>query len=96
VPEPATRSLSLQVLDPHVSQNIRTAVAEAIGDAVPFLVITVLWIVVMLVVYGLFLVTKPGDSSYDAWVHASVFLVPGVGFLGHVLQQALKGGRERV
>ena len=75
-------------------QTIRAAVAEAIGDAVPFLVITVLWIVVMLVVYGLFLVTKPTNVDYDAWVHASVFVVPGVGFLGHVLQQAIKGGRS--
>jgi hypothetical protein len=70
---------------------LRTSVTEAVRNAVPFLVVTVLWIVVMLVVYGVFLVTKPAGISYDSWVHASVFAVPGVGFLGHVLQQAIAG-----
>jgi hypothetical protein len=64
------------------------------GVAVPFLVITVVWVVVMLVLYGLFLLTKPADITYDPWVHASVFAVPMVGFLGHVLQQALAGGHR--
>ncbi len=76
----------------HVSQSTKAAVVDAVRDAVPFLVITALWIVIMLTVYGLFLVTKPPNVDYDAWVHASVFAVPGIGFLGHVLQQALKGG----
>jgi hypothetical protein len=70
---------------------LRTSVTDAVRNAVPFLVITVLWIVVMLVIYGVFLVTKPAGISYDSWVHASVFAVPGVGFLGHVLQQAIAG-----
>lgn len=70
---------------------LRTSVTDAVRNAVPFLVITVLWIVVMLVVYGAFLVTKPAGITYDSWVHASVFAVPGVGFLGHVLQQAIAG-----
>jgi len=73
---------------------LRTSVTDAVRNAVPFLVITVLWIVVMLVVYGAFLTTKPAAITYDPWVHASVFAVPGVGFLGHVLQQAI-AGRER-
>jgi hypothetical protein len=38
-------------------------------------------------------VTKPPDITYDAWVHASVFAVPTIGFLGHVLQQVLTAGR---
>jgi hypothetical protein len=70
---------------------LRTSVTDAVRNAVPFLVITVLWIGVMLAVYGVFLVTKPAGISYDSWVHASVFAVPGVGFLGHVLQQAIAG-----
>lgn len=55
----------------------------------PFLVITALWIVVMLVLYGLFLVTKPTDMAYGPLVHTSVFVPPLVGFFGHVLKQAL-------
>lgn len=74
-------------------QSLKAAVVESVRDAVPFLVITALWIVIMLLVYGLFLVTKPGNVDYSASVHASVFGVPAIGFLGHVLQQALKGAR---
>jgi hypothetical protein len=72
-----------------MSDTLRKAVREPVRDAVPFLVITVLWVVVMLVLYGLFLATKPGDITYDAWVHATVFAVPAIGFLGQILQQAL-------
>ena len=46
----------------------------------------------MAVLYGLFLATKPAGISYDAWVHGTVFVPPLVGFLGHTLRQALKGG----
>ncbi|MHC3378891.1 hypothetical protein [Haloarcula sp. H-GB5] len=74
---------------PSMSATLREAVAEPVRDAVPFLIITVLWVVVMVVLYGLFLVTKPSDITYDAWVHATVFVVPAIGFLGQVLQQAL-------
>jgi len=74
--------------------SLRTSVADAVRNAVPFLVITGLWTVVMLAVYGVFLVTKPAGITYDSWVHASVFAVPSIGFLGHVLQQAV-AGRER-
>lgn len=76
-----------------MAQSLQATVVEVVRDAVPFLVITVVWIVIMLVIYGMFLVTKPPNISYDAWVYASVFAVPGVGFLGHILHQALKGGR---
>jgi len=76
-----------------MSDSLQGSVAGAVRDAVPFLVITAIWVVVGLVVYGLFLVTKPSNVTYDAWVHGSVFLVPAVGFLGHVLQQALEGSR---
>jgi len=72
-----------------MSTTLQTAVVEPVRNAVPFLVITALWVVVMLVLYGLFLVTKPGDISYDAWVHATVFAIPAIGFLGQILQQAL-------
>ncbi|RKS81654.1 hypothetical protein BDK61_0948 [Haloarcula quadrata] len=74
-----------------MSDILRDAVVNPVRDAVPFLVITVLWVLVMLVLYGLFLVTKPGNIIYDAWVHATVFVVPAIGFLGQVLQQALSG-----
>ena len=74
-----------------MSDMLREVVTDPVRDAVPFLVITVLWVLVMLVLYGLFLVTKPSDITYDAWVHATVFVVPAIGFLGQVLQQALSG-----
>lgn len=68
--------------------RLQTDVTTAVEDIIPFLVITILWIVVMLVIYGLFLVTKP-DIQYDAWVHASIFLPGMIGYLGHTLRQAL-------
>jgi uncharacterized protein (DUF983 family) len=68
--------------------GLRDEGVTAARDAVPFLVITAIWLVVMLVLYGLFLVTKP-DIDYDAWVHFSVFLPGLVGYAGHVLRQAL-------
>jgi len=77
-----------------MAQSLRTSVTDAVRNAVPFLVITGLWVVVMLAIYGVFLATKPADITYSPWVHASVFAVPGVGFLGHALQQALVGGRN--
>ena len=77
-----------------MAPSLRTSVTDAVRNAVPFLVITVVWVVAMLAIYGIFLVSKPSGVTYESWVHASVFAVPGVGFLGHVLQQALVGGRE--
>ncbi|MEF8852018.1 MAG: hypothetical protein V5A44_01570 [Haloarculaceae archaeon] len=73
---------------------LRADVTETVREGVPFLVIVVLWTVVSLVLYGLFLATKPASIDYDAWVHVSVFAVPMVGFLGHVLRQTLKVVRE--
>jgi uncharacterized protein (DUF983 family) len=61
---------------------------DAARDAIPFLVITVVWLVLSLVVYGLFLVTKP-NVDYAGWVHASVFLPTMIALVGHVLRQAL-------
>jgi len=62
--------------------------AVALRDAVPFLVITVVWVVVSLALYGIFLVTKPG-IDYAPWVHASIFLPGLIGYLGHTFRQAL-------
>ena len=83
--------MSLQPGHANISGTSREVVTEPVRDAVPLLVITALWLVVTLVLYGLFLVTKPGDITYDAWVHAMVFVVPVIGFLGQTLQQALSG-----
>ncbi|WP_338742014.1 hypothetical protein [Haloplanus salilacus] len=74
-----------------MARSLRVSVADAVRNAVPFLVITVFWIAVMVAVYGLFLATKPTGITYDPWVHAFVFAVPGVGYLGQILQQALVG-----
>jgi hypothetical protein len=73
-----------------MTRPLREEVTATVRETVPFLVIVVLWTVVTLALYGLFILTKPGNVDYDAWVHASVFAVPMVGFLGHVLRQALK------
>ena len=73
-----------------MARSLSATVVGSLRDAVPFLVIVALWVVVMLVLYGLFLATKP-PVSYDAWVHGTVFVPPLVGFLGHTLRQALKG-----
>lgn len=68
--------------------GLRAEAATAARDAVPFLVITGIWLVVTLVLYGLFLATKP-SIDYAGWVHASVFLPGLIGYLGHTLRQAL-------
>lgn len=69
----------------------RAAAAGAVRDAVPFVTITVLWSVIMLVFYAGFLLTRPPGIDYQPWVFASVFVVPGIGFVGHVLKQAIHG-----
>lgn len=68
--------------------DITAEVTTAVRDAVPFLAIMVVWSVVMLALYGVFLLTKP-DTTYPTWAYASVF-VPGlIGYLGHTLKAAL-------
>lgn len=73
-----------------MSRDLSSAAGSAVGDTVPFLVITLVWIVIMLVLYGLFLVAKPAGAEYGPAVHASVFVPPLVGFLGHTLREALR------
>ena len=70
--------------------DTKTAVRDAVVGTAPFLAITVIWLLVMTVLYALFLVTKPADITYDAWVHALVFVPPLVGFAGHTLRLALR------
>lgn len=72
-----------------MARNLPASVVDAVREGVPFLAVTLLWVLVMLLLYGLFLLTKPSDISYDAWVHGSVFVPPLIGFLGHTLYQAL-------
>ena len=74
-----------------MTRSARTSAARAARDAVPFLVITAIWIVVMLAVYGLFLASKPGDVAYGPSIHASVFVPPLVGFLGHTVHEIRQG-----
>lgn len=68
--------------------DVRIEAVTAARDAVPFLVILVVWLAVMLAMYGVFLATKPA-IDYAAWIHASIFLPGLVGYLGHTLRQAL-------
>lgn len=74
-----------------MAESPSEAVSRTVREAIPFVVITVFWSVIMLLLYGGFLVTKPSQISYDPWVHATVFLIPGIGFIGHVLREALSG-----
>jgi len=69
---------------------LQSSVGTAIRDTVPFLAITVIWIVIMSAVYGLFLLAKPAGANYGAAVHASAFVPPFVGFLGHVVREVLR------
>ncbi len=73
-----------------MSRELSSAVSSTLRDTVPFLVITIVWIVIMLVLYGLFLFTIPSEASYGPAIHASAFVPPLVGFLGHTLREALK------
>jgi hypothetical protein len=82
MPRPAERR--------NMADSLRAEVAEAVRDAVPFLVIVVVWVAIMLALYGVFLVTKPSGVTYDPWVYASVLVVPGLGFVAHLFKQALK------
>jgi hypothetical protein len=73
-----------------MTRTLQSSVGTAIRDTVPFLVITVIWIVVMSAVYGLFLLAKPAEATYTAAIHASVFVPPFFGFLGHVARELLR------
>ena len=73
-----------------MSGELSVTVAEAFRDTVPFLVITVVWTVILLLFYGLFLVGRPSGASYGPAIHTSVFVPPLVGFLGHTLREALR------
>jgi hypothetical protein len=73
-----------------MAASLGATVLDALRDTVAFLVIAVVWIVVGLALYGVFIVTKPSGVTYDPWVHASVFAVPGFAYLAHLLKQALK------
>ncbi|WP_049926599.1 hypothetical protein [Natronomonas moolapensis] len=75
-----------------MTRTLQSSVGTAIRDTVPFLVITVIWIGIMSAVYGLFLLAKPADVTYTAAIHASVFVPPFVGFLGHVVRELIRTG----
>jgi hypothetical protein len=68
--------------------STRTVAVDTARDAVPFILITVIWLVLSLALYGLFIVTKP-DVDYAPWVHASVLLPGLIGLLGHTLRQSI-------
>ncbi|NIS29127.1 MAG: hypothetical protein GWN79_02175 [Actinobacteria bacterium] len=69
----------------------RAVLGEVLADAVPFLAIAIVWSVIMLAFYAVFLFTRPPNVAYEPWVFASVFVVPGIAFLGHILKQAIHG-----
>jgi hypothetical protein len=73
-----------------MARTLSAAVGTAVRDAAPFLAITLLWSVVMLLFYALFLVTKPAGVTYGPVIHGSVFAPPLIGFFGHVLREALR------
>ncbi|MEF8778903.1 MAG: hypothetical protein V5A36_08325 [Natronomonas sp.] len=71
-------------------RDLSSMASTAVRETVPFLVITIVWIVIMLLLYGLFLAAKPSGASYGPSIHTSVFVPPFVGFLGHTLREALR------
>lgn len=73
-----------------MTRTLQSSVGTAVRDTVPFFVITTIWIVVMSAVYGLFLLGKPAEASYTAAIHASVFVPPLFGFLGHLARELLR------
>jgi len=73
-----------------MARSLQSSVGTAVGDTVPFLVITVLWVVIMSLMYALFLVLRPPGASYGTAIHASVFVPPLVGFIGHVVRELLR------
>lgn len=76
--------------------SVRDPAADTLRDGVPFLVATGLWLVVLFGVYGLFLLSvKARGAEYGAAVHVTVFLVPAIGYAGHVLRLALATTDDR-
>jgi len=73
-----------------MARSLQSSVGTAVRDTAPFLVITVIWILIMSLLYGLFLLAKPAGVSYSGAVHASVFVPPLVGFIGHTVRELLR------
>lgn len=73
-----------------MARTLQASFTTAVRDTVPFLAVTIVWIVIMLLLYGLFLAAKPSGASYGPAIHASVFVPPLVGFSGHVLRETLR------
>lgn len=71
-------------------RTLRSSIRSTVRDTVPFLLITLIWIVIMLAIYGAFLVTKPTGVEYGQITYVSVFVPPLIGFTGHVLREALR------
>ena len=68
--------------------------ADAVADGAPFVAITFLWLVIIAIVYGLFVLTWPDIPGAEPWIYLGVYVVPLVGFIGHTLQQAIKLSRR--
>lgn len=73
-----------------MARSLQSSVGTAVRDLVPFLVITLLWIVIMAVLYTVFLLLRPSGASYGPAIHASVFVPPFVGFVGHVVREVIR------
>lgn len=73
-----------------MSRELSSGIRTTVRETTPFLVITIVWAVIMLIFYAIFLVGKPSGATYGPAIHASVFVPPFVGFLGHTLHEALK------
>jgi len=62
----------------------------ALQDSIPFIAITILWLVIIAVVYSVFMLAWPDIPGAEPWIYLGVYLIPVIGFIGHTLQQALK------
>lgn len=66
---------------------------DAVVDGAPFVAITFLWTVIIALVYGIFVLVWPDIPDAEPWIFLGVYIIPLIGFIGHVIQQARKLSR---
>lgn len=76
--------------------STQQTLADVLRTGVPFLAIMVLWIVVVAIVYGGWLLVWPDVPAANPWPHLGVYLLPVIAYLGHTFAVARgAGGRSR-
>lgn len=73
--------------------STRHELGDVLRDGVPFIAIMLLWIAITAVIYGAFVLVWPDVPAAEPWIHLGVYLFPVIGYLGHTLGEAGRGGR---